>query len=142
MSARLQVIDSPEIRARRGRSSRAKGQCGEREIFGLLSQKLGLVIKRRLDATRGGGCDTWDIPGWSVEVKRCETYQSGYWTQALEQARADDNRPVLFWRKSRMRWVAFVDPHDVRPDIWPEPGVHGPIQMDWEDWVKLCRGTL
>lgn len=141
MAARMNS-DTPEIRSRRGRGSRAKGQVGERELFGLLSQKLGLKVSRRLDATRGGGCDTWDIPGWSVEVKRCETYQSAFWTQTLDQARADHNRPVLFWRKSRMRWIAMIDPHDFRPDIWPEPGVHGPLQMDWEDWCKLCRGTL
>lgn len=121
---------------------RNKGARGERELFGLLADRLGRIVKRRTDSSREGGCDTLDIPGWSVEVKRTERFESAFWSQAIRQAEKDLNRPVLFWRKSRMRWVAFIDPHDLRPDIWPNAGVADPIQMDWEAWTQLARELL
>jgi hypothetical protein len=50
-------------------SQRTKGQRGERELFALLSGELGSVVRRRVDSSRDGGCDSLDIDGWAIECK-------------------------------------------------------------------------
>lgn len=99
-----------------GNLSRNKGKDGEREAFGLLSDLLGFVVKRNINARRGD-CDSFEIPGWAPEVKRCEAWQEGYWTQAVEQAERHKRKPVLFFRASRRPWVAMIDLADVMPGM-------------------------
>lgn len=95
-----------------GKLSREKGKAGERELFGLLSDLLGTVVKRNVNA-RKGDCDSLDLAGWACEVKRCETWEELYWNQAVDQAKRCDRRPVLFFRASRRPWVVMVDFADV-----------------------------
>lgn len=123
--------------AARGRRSRQKGQRGERELFALLSPFFGQKLQRRVNSTRDGGCDQLAIPGWAVEVKRAESYSSAYWAQAVAQARAEQRKPVLFWRKSRMPWQAYVDAYHVNPTVWPEQGGE-PVCLTWRAWVDLA----
>ena len=79
-------------------------------------------MRRKLGAARDGGCDGMDVPGWAVEVKRTEVLTlPPFWAQAKRQAEQFGRRPVLFWRKSRAKWVAFMDPHDLAPEIF-QPG--------------------
>lgn len=92
--------------------SRDKGKAGERELFGLLSDLLGIVVKRNINARRGD-CDSLDVPGWACESKRVETWREEFWTQAVEQAERCQRRPVLFFRANRRPWVAMVDLADV-----------------------------
>jgi len=40
-----------------GKSSRDKGQRGEREVCKILSERLNLDVTRELGASRDGGCD-------------------------------------------------------------------------------------
>lgn len=90
-----------------GRHSRNKGAAGERELFGILSERLGIPIKRGLSASREGGADSLDIPGLAVEVKRCEKENlPAWWRQAVDQA--GDRLPVLFYRASRKPWACVV----------------------------------
>ena len=87
---------------------RNKGQRGERELFGMLSDELGFVVQRNIDQTRAGGADCLEIPGWAVECKRCETLNiNAWWAQAEEQA--GNQIPILFYRQSRQPWKAVVD---------------------------------
>jgi hypothetical protein len=95
-----------------GMMSRRKGKVGEREVFGLLSELLGIAVKRNINA-RQGDCDSLELPGWACESKRVESWTEGYWTQALEQAERVKRRPVLFYRGNRQPWVAMVDLADV-----------------------------
>ena len=123
--------------------SRNKGAVGERELFGKLSDELGIVVQRKLGAARDGGCDSLDVPGWVIEVKRTETLLlSAYWAQARRQAEASggDRRPVLFWRKSRAKWVAFMDPHDLAPELF-QPGGE-PLSMPLPRWCELARSLM
>jgi len=123
--------------------SRNKGAVGERELFGKLSDELGIVVQRKLGAARDGGCDSLDVPGWVIEVKRTETLLlSAYWAQARRQAEASGGgrRPVLFWRKSRAKWVAFMDPHDLAPELF-QPGGE-PLSMPLPRWCELARGLM
>jgi hypothetical protein len=96
-----------------GKGSRAKGASAERELFALLSDNLGVVVKRNLSQTRGGGADTLDIPGWAIEVKRVEKLNiTAWWQQAQDQA-GTNRRPILFYRASRQPWKAVVRLEDI-----------------------------
>jgi hypothetical protein len=95
-----------------GRMSRDKGKRGERELFGLLSDLLGTVVRRNINARRGDP-DSLELDGWACEVKRCESWLEVYWSQACEQAERIGRRPVLFFRQTRKPWVAIVDFADV-----------------------------
>jgi hypothetical protein len=99
-----------------GKMSREKGKAGEREVFGLLSDLLGFVVKRNINARRGD-CDSLEIPGWAPEVKRVERWEEIYWAQAVDQAERLGRKPVLFYRGSRRPWVAMLDLADVAPGI-------------------------
>lgn len=121
-----------------GAASRRKGAHGERELFALLSAELGVMVRRRLGAARDGGADSLDVTGWCVEVKRTERWESQYWQQTLRQAQSCGWRPVLFHRRSREAWRAYVDPHDIDPDIWPRRG-GDPVVMTVETWCQLAR---
>lgn len=121
--------------------SRNKGAVGERELFGKLADELGIVVQRRLGAARDGGCDGLDVPGWAIEVKRTETLLNSYWSQAKRQAEECEGRkPVLFWRKSRGKWIAFVDPHDIAPERFQHGG--DPVILSLPQWCVLARSLL
>ena len=98
-----------------GISQRNKGQRGERELFGMLSDELGFVVKRNIDQIRAGGADCIEIPGWAVECKRCETLNiNAWWAQAEGQAEkltSYQNRvlPILFYRQARQPWKAVIN---------------------------------
>lgn len=121
--------------------SRNKGAVGERELFGKLSDELGIVVQRKLGAARDGGCDGLDVPGWAIEVKRTEVLTlSSFWAQAKRQAEGHGRKPVLFWRKSRAKWVAFMDPHDIAPELFQPGG--DPLSMPLPRWCELARGLM
>lgn len=119
-----------------------KGKRGERELFSLISDELGITVTRALGAARDGGCDSLDIPGWSPEVKRTEVYANAYWRQACEQAEETGRLPVLFWRPSRKPWVALVDLADVAPHVFPRRNEHEPAQLSLAAWTHLVRKQL
>ena len=99
-------------------SQRLKGQRGERELHRLLSDQLGTIVKRNVDQARQGGADGLEVPGWSIEIKRCEkTAMRGWWAQTLRQAKLLERRPVLFYRASRRPWMAVVRITDLAPHI-------------------------
>ena len=121
--------------------SRNKGASGERELAGLLAAELGFVVRRKLGAARDGGADSLDVPGWAIEVKRTERLLlPAYWAQAVRQADTEGLMPVLFWRKSRAKWAAFVDPHRFANDLFQPGG--DPISMSVLRWCELARSTF
>ena len=116
-----------------GNHSRNKGARGERELFGLLTAELGFIVERNLSQTRGGGADCITIPGWSIEVKRCETLAiPSWWRQAVEQALEENKKPILFYRKSRAQWAAVVEGKNIS----------GGIKVSFEYACKLIRESL
>lgn len=103
-------------------SQRSKGQRGERELFHLLSDQLGIAVTRNLDQVWQGGADTLDIPGWAVEVKRQEALSiASWWSQAVRQAERTSRKPALFYRQSRKPWRAVMDLHHIAPEVFPTP---------------------
>ena len=123
-------------------NSRDKGQRGERELFGLLSDYLGIICKRNVDQARAGGADGIDIPGWAMEVKRGEKEEvRSWWLQTCRQAHVCGARPLLWWRANRQPWRAIVDLHDLRSDVYPvREREHAIISFDAA--CQLIRETL
>ena len=92
-----------------GKGARNKGANGERELFKLLSEELGIIINRNLTQTRlNGGADTLDVPFWDIECKRVEKLNiNAAWTQTVNQCQPD-KQPILFYRQSRQPWRAML----------------------------------
>ena len=110
-----------------GRSQRAKGAAGERELAAVVHMHLQDVLaerpQRNLEQTRGGGHDLTGLPYIAVECKRHEQLAvDAWWRQACEQAEAAGAHPVLAYRQSRKPWT-FVLPWDLlSPDFADAPG--------------------
>jgi hypothetical protein len=123
----------------KGAAARAKGQRGERELFALLSDLLGFVVRRKA-SNRKGEPDGIDIPGWAVEVKRSEQPKlTEWWRQTETQAAAIGRRPVLFFRGNRQPWRAMVDLGDLNSDF--ENGRYSTV-MPVEAASQLIRSQL
>lgn len=90
-------------------SQRRKGARGELELAKLLSDELGVEITRNTDPQRVSGGDILTVPGFSIEVKRCETLRKrAWWQQAERQAARVRMEPVVFYRQSRKPWMALL----------------------------------
>ncbi|MBU2827587.1 MAG: putative PDDEXK endonuclease [Acidithiobacillus ferriphilus] len=104
-------------------SQRSKGSRGERELFALLTEQLGVTVTRNLSQTRGGGADALDVPGWAIECKRQESLSlASWWNQATRQAEQTGRKPALFYRRSRKPWRAVLDLHHIAPGVFTAPG--------------------
>ena len=98
---------------------RRKGASAERELFALLSDLLGCVVRRNIGQARAGGADGLDVPGWAIECKRCERLELvAWWAQATRQAEAAGRKPALFYRQSRRPWQAVLDAAELAPAVF------------------------
>ncbi len=124
-----------------GASQRMKGQRGERELFGLLSEHLGFVVRRNVDQARKGGADGIEIPGWAIEVKRHETgFRSEWWEQARDQAWKDCGKmPALCYRASRQPWRVRLFVADVCTAL---TGCSGLTVTDAFSWCEVDLPTF
>jgi hypothetical protein len=118
---------------------RNKRATGERELFALLSNELGFIVRRGLGAARDGGPDCVDVPGWAIECKRCETWSGSFWNQATAQADATNRKPALFWRQSRKPWAVMVD---VAALCEVAPAGRYTATISLECWCALVRAGL
>jgi hypothetical protein len=86
-----------------GSMSCRKGAAGERELIGLLRDRLGDLpgLCRNLDQCRSGGAD-FHIADHAVEVKRAERFRAVWIEQAKRQA--GNAVPVIAWRRSGDHW--------------------------------------
>lgn len=94
-----------------GKSSREKGARREREALSELSDWLGdgyPGLRRNYAQTADGGADCIDLPGYAIEVKGVERFQSRWFDQAAEQCGAGQV-PVVMWKQSRQPWRCFVE---------------------------------
>lgn len=93
-----------------GRTSRNKGQRGEREFFARMNEFLpeNLRMARTLDQTRDGGSDGHtDL--FAIEVKRCETLSLPKWLAQARAQASNGQTPVLAYRQNRGDWNILVD---------------------------------
>ena len=96
-----------------GKMSKTKGKVGEREVAAFL-RAYGFADAKRGQQFAGGGDspDVAGLPGFHIEVKRCETF-SLY--AALEQAVGDaDPRkiPIVFHRRNTKPWTVILRADD------------------------------
>jgi hypothetical protein len=118
-------------------NSRNKGQVGERELFKKLSVLLGFKVERNINA-RDGDCDSFQLFGWAPEVKRVEDWREDYWDQTQRQARKHQRNPVLFHRRSRQQWTAFIDLGVVAPSL---KGVRAQVSLEsFATIYERCAG--
>lgn len=101
-----------------GRGRRNKGATGERELAGILSDELGVVVKRKLGQARDGGHDI-EIGRFLIEVKRQERLAIEEWCKQIETACTtysainEDGElappvPVVVFRRNGQPWRAVV----------------------------------
>jgi Holliday junction resolvase len=91
------------------KASRNKGAVAEREVCRLLSEELGIEVRRNVDQARAGGADCLMVPGYAIEVKRREMLaRPTWWKQACEQAQRVGMEPLVFYRRNREPWRALM----------------------------------
>lgn len=111
--------------------SRRKGARAELELAKLLSDELGIEIKRNTDPSHVSRGDILTIPGYSLEAKRCETLRRPtWWEQAVRQAARVRLEPIVFYRQSRKPWRALVT------------GYGGYVDVDWDTALDTVRDKL
>lgn len=88
---------------------RRKGAAAERELCKLLSDELGIEVRRNVDQARAGGADCLMVPGYAIEVKRREALsRPAWWRQAVDQSIRVGCEPIVWYRQSRQPWRALV----------------------------------
>lgn len=95
-----------------GKSSRDKGQRGEREVIAILQTIVNDVcgdkaatLCRNLVQTRDGGHDILGLSDLKIEVKYQETlHLDEWWSQARSQCHWATDIPILIYRRSRVPW--------------------------------------
>ena len=123
-------------------NQRSKGQRGERELFKLLSDRLGTIVRRNIDQTRAGGADGLDIPGWAVEVKRQQrAFLEAWWRQTVDQADRVGRRPILFYRANHKPWRCIVLLCDVCPGYGASAN-HERVEMGLDAACLVIRESL
>jgi Holliday junction resolvase len=92
-----------------GLRSRRKGANGERELIRLLRDELGDIVSRNLSQTRDGGRDILGLPGYAVEVKRCERIELTAWLRQAREQAAEGEVPVVAWRRNGHPWRIYLE---------------------------------
>lgn len=94
-----------------GTTSRNKGQRGEREVCGRMTDELGLGewSTRVLDQARDG---KWDItaPGFGNEVKYCEREELSKWIRQAKKSVAGTGRSwSVIYRPNHSDWRVVLE---------------------------------
>ena len=97
-----------------GRGKRNKGAAGEREVAGILEDKLGFVVKRNLGQARDGADDI-TIQKFRIEVKRQETLKVDVWSKQVEDCSQAGEVPVLIYRRNGQPWRVCLKLDDFIP---------------------------
>lgn len=127
-----------------GDFSREKGKRGEREVAAIISDLLGFKATRRARQHEGDS-DILGVPGWSIEVKRCERATPAdirrWWEQAVEQAIRDRSQPALFYRQSRRGWRVLwpVSVTLGAPQGWIWADIEFAVESAPEAWAAVVR---
>lgn len=130
-----------------GSMSRDKGKRGEREVAALIRELLGLDASRRVRQHEGDS-DILGVPGWCIEVKRCERAAPSdlrrWWAQACSQASKNDELPALFYRQNlrrwRVIWAAVSADGSAPKGVWTD--FEMAIEGEPEAWAAVVRETM
>jgi hypothetical protein len=97
-----------------GKSQRTKGAAAEREVAALLTDALGVSVKRKLGQARDSGDDI-QVGRYRLEIKRCETLRMQEWCEQVEAACGPQDVPVVVYRRSGQPWRAVLLLDDLVP---------------------------
>lgn len=105
-----------------GRASRSKGRGGEYEVRDMLIERgwdaRRAVLSGMLAHEKG---DVVGLPGYHIEVKRCEKLQLPMWTRQSESQAKEDETPLVVYRSSREPWRVSM-PFDAFLDLVKSKG--------------------
>ena len=97
-----------------GARERRRGAAAERELAAILSDWLGVAIKRNLGQERDSGSDlTTGRVRW--EVKRHERLSVMEWCRQVEAASGPRDIPVIAFRQDGEEWRVVMRLRDVLP---------------------------
>jgi Holliday junction resolvase len=117
-----------------GTMQRSKGARAERELCAMLEAELGLKVRRNVDQARVGGADCVQVQGFAIEIKRRENLsRPTWWRQAVAQAATLGQEPMLFYRRSREPWAAWVH---TRNGEYRETTFQGAVEAIREKWAR------
>ncbi len=148
-----------------GINIRAKGAGAEREVAKALDaivqrvahehgrEVAGACVQRNQNQTAVGGCDLSNTFGLAIEVKRHEQLSiNSWWKQCCEQAKRNDELPVLLFRQSHQKWrvitqgmLPLMDETDWHHIVPVRVEVSWESFLAWfEIWVqrKISEGNL
>lgn len=93
---------------KKGRSARAKGAAGEREIANYIRDTWGYDTRRGMVFC--GQSDVIGLEGIHMEVKRVERLNiHAAMNQAMREAeKRDDGLPAVFFRRNRGEWLVCM----------------------------------
>jgi len=110
----------------RGRRNRQRGQEGEREVANLLTESLGIEVKRLLGQERDMGADI-STPPYRWEIKRRKRIGLVYdWMDEANASLKQGERPVVCFRADGKKWIVAIPIDEfiklIREEIYGQPG--------------------
>lgn len=108
---KAKVVKAKKTPSQIGKSSKNKGKVGERE-FCKFMHKHGMDAQRTVQYKGTGSSadiESSGLRGIHPEVKRTESVAFYSWyEQASKDAAGTDRAPVIFHRKNKGKWMAFI----------------------------------
>ena len=92
-------------------NSKRKGKSGELEVAHIL-RDFGFTEARRSAqycGNTGDAADVVGIPGFHLEVKRCETVRIWEWIAQAKRDHKDGEIPIVVFRRSREKWQVCIE---------------------------------
>lgn len=96
------------------KSQRTKGANGERELATILSDHLGLIVKRTLGQARDGGHDI-QTGRFKWEVKRRKAIAVYDFMAQIEEACEYNETPIVAMRADGKQWLVMMKLEDFLP---------------------------
>ena len=91
-----------------GKQNRQKGAAGEREIAAILTEELGIPVKRILGQARDSGSDI-STPPYRWEIKRRKAGNIAYqWMEQATVSLLPGERPIVAFRSDGKRWMVVM----------------------------------
>lgn len=91
-----------------GKQNRQKGAAGEREIAAILTDELGIPVKRILGQARDSGSDI-STPPYRWEIKRRKAGNIAYqWMEQATVSLLPGERPIVAFRSDGKRWMVVM----------------------------------
>jgi hypothetical protein len=104
-----------------GALQRRKGKKGENELAAILSDALGVVVKRKLGQARDSGDDI-QVGQFRIEAKRRKRLGVQEWVDQVVAASGSGDIPIVVCRGDGREWLVVMRLDDALPMIRGELG--------------------